>query len=72
MGGHHVFQHQLSLGYALVDALAGGAAHIQPLHPLVRQIADKGAHPLRGDGAGLVIAGVKRGDDALVLGEIFH
>ena len=36
--GHHVFQHQLALGYGLVNALSGGAAHIQALHTLAQQV----------------------------------
>ncbi len=68
--GHHVLQHQLALGHALVDALAGGAAHIQALHALADQVAGERPHPVGADGALIVIAGVECRDDALIFAEI--
>ena len=69
---HHVLQHQLPLGDALVDALAGGAAHVHALDALLdqerRELADR-------RGADLpvpVIAGVKRGKYALILLNVLH
>lgn len=69
---HHIFQHQLALLLAVVDALTGGAAHIQALHTLVDKPA--GQFPDTGgiDGTVCVIASVKRGKNALILGKVFH
>jgi hypothetical protein len=69
---HDVFQGLLPLGHALVDALAGGAAHIQALYSLVQQELRQGPDRRGADLAVLVIAGVKGGEDTLVFGKVFH
>ena len=70
--GHHILQDQLALLHALVDALAGGAAHIQALHALADQIAGELPHLGGADGAQIVIACVECRDDALIFAEIAH
>lgn len=45
--GHHVLQHHLALLHALIDALAGGTAHIQAVYALANQVAGQAPHPLR-------------------------
>ena len=62
----------LALIGVLVDALAGGAAHIHALDALGDQVAGEGFDALHGDIAVLVIAGIERGDNALILGKVFH
>ncbi len=42
--GHDVLQHHLALFHTLIDALAGGAAHIQALDALANQIAGELPH----------------------------
>ena len=71
-GGHHVLQQQLALRDGLVDALSRGAADVQALDPLADQVLGEGAHPFGGDGALVVIAGVKGREDPLVFTEIHH
>jgi hypothetical protein len=69
---HNVLQHQLALVHALVDALAGRAAHIQAGDAFPDQVAGQLAHPVRGDDARLIIAGIKRGNNALIFFQILH
>ena len=65
--GHDILQHHLALSHALVDALPGGAAHIEAIDALFDEVAGQRPDPFGGDVARLVIAGVERGNDALVL-----
>ncbi len=70
--GHDVFQHQLPLGHALIDALAGGAADVQALDALFHIIPGQLPDSL---GVNLplgIIAGIERGNDALILLKISH
>ena len=69
---HHGFQHRLALIDVLVDALAGGAAHIHALDALGDQVAGQRLDPLHRDVALCVIAGVKGRDDTLIFFDIFH
>src|SRR5699024_11618888 len=64
--GHDVLQHHLALLHALVDALAGGAAHVQTVDALADQVAGQAPHPLRGDVPLVVITGIKGGNDTAV------
>ena len=70
--GHDVLQNDLPLGHALVDALAGGAAHIQALDALFQQIFGQSAGAGGADGAVVLVAGVERREHALVLFDIRH
>ena len=69
---HHGFQNGLALVHMLVDALAGGAAHIHALDALGDQVAGEGLDALHRDVALCVIAGVKGRDDTLIFFDIFH
>ena len=70
--GHHVLQYHLALSHALVDALTGGAAHIQTVDTLANQVAGQGADLVGRNVAGLIIAGVKGRNHALVFFQIAH
>jgi hypothetical protein len=61
---HHALQHQLTLGNALIDALAGGAANIQTLNTLLDEPAGQCANALGADCAVFVIAGIEGGNNA--------
>ena len=65
---HDSFQQLLALIGVLVDALTGGAAHIDALDALGDQVAGQGFRALRGNIALCIIAGIERGDDAAVFG----
>ena len=65
---HDGFQHGLALIDVLIDALTGGAAHIDALDALGDQVAGQGFRALRGNIALCIIAGIERGDDAAVFG----
>ena len=69
---HHGLQQLLALIGVLVDALAGRAADVYALDALGDQVAGEGFDALHGDIAVLVIAGIERGDNALILGKVFH
>ena len=69
---HHGFQNGLALVHMLVDALAGGAAHIHALDALGDQVAGEGLDALHRDVALCVIAGVKGREHTLIFGDIFH
>ncbi len=69
---HHGFQNGLALVHMLVDALAGGAAHIHALDALGDQVAGEGLDALHRDVALSVIAGVKGREHTLIFGDIFH
>ena len=70
--GHDVLQHHLALGHALVDALAGGAAHIHALDALGDQVAGQGLDALGGDRAVRCVAGVESRNNTAVFGNVFH
>ena len=70
--GHHVLQDGLALFNALVDALAGGAAHIQALHALVQQVLGKGPGTGGADGTVILVAGIERRENALVFLDVRH
>ena len=72
VGLHHVLQHQLALFHALVDALTGGAAHIEALDTLLDKVLRKGPYTFGGDSACLVVAGIEGGDNALVFFDLTH
>ena len=65
---HDSFQQLLALIGVLVDALTGGAAHIDALDALGDQVAGQGFRALRGNIALCIIAGIERGDYAAVFG----
>jgi len=69
---HHGFQNGLALIHMLVDALAGGAAYIHALDALGDQMAGEGLDALGRNIALCVVAGVKGGDDTLILCNVFH
>ena len=69
---HHGFQNGLALVHMLVDALAGGAAHIHALDALCDQMAGQCLDTLGGDIALCVVAGIEGRDNALILGNVFH
>ena len=48
------------------------AAHVDALDPLIYKVFGQGPDPLGGDLAVFVIAGIECGDNALVLGNVFH
>ena len=69
---HHGLQNGLAFIDVLVDALAGGAAHIHALDALGDQVAGQRLDPLHRNVALCVIAGVKGRDDTLIFFDIFH
>ena len=69
---HHGLQNGLALLDVLVDALAGGAAHIHALDALGDQVTGQRLDPLHRNVALCVIAGVKGRDDTLIFFDIFH
>ena len=69
---HDGFQHGLALIDVLIDALTGGAAHIHALDALGNQMAGEGLDALGRNIALCVVAGVKGGDDTLILCNVFH
>ena len=69
---HHSLQGLLALFLALVNALAGGTANVYALNALLDEVAGQLFGALNADVAFVVIAGVKRGNNALVLGNVFH
>ena len=69
---HHSLQNGLALCHALVDALAGGAAHIHALDALGDQVAGQRLDALHRNVALCVIAGVKGREHTLIFGDIFH
>ena len=64
---HHIFQHQLTLGNALVDALAGGATDIQTLHALLDEPTGQFTDGSGVDLALLIVAGIESRDNTLIL-----
>ena len=69
---HNILQDHLPFFLALVDALAGGTANVQPLHSLLDKPAGQLPDSLGADVAFLVVAGVERRDDALEFGNVSH
>ena len=69
---HHGLQDLLALIGVLVDALTGRTADIHALDALGDQVAGEGLDALHGNVAVLVIAGIERRDDTLILGNVFH
>ena len=69
---HHGLEHGLALIRVLVDALAGGTADVDALDALGDQVAGQRLDTLGRDGAIGRIAGIKRGDNAAVFGNVFH
>ena len=68
--GHDILKNELALGDRLVDALAGGTAHIQALDPLSDEILRQFPHGLRRDRACFVIAGIEGRENALIFFQI--
>ena len=64
---HHGLQRAHPFFFFQIDALPGGAAHVQALHALVHQIAGQTARARLADGSLIVVAGVKRRNHAPVL-----
>ena len=64
---HHSLQRAHPFFFFQIDALPGGAAHVQALHALVHQIAGQTARARLVDGSLIVVAGVKRRNHAPVL-----
>ena len=62
----------LPFGYALVDALAGGTAHIDALDAFGDQVAGQRLDPFHRNGTLRIIAGVECRDHAAVFVDIFH
>ena len=69
---HDVLQQQLPLGNGLVNALAGGTAHVQALNTLIDVILGQLPDSLGGDIALFIIASVERRNNTGVFGQIFH
>ena len=69
---HDIFQHNLLVLNALVDALPGGAVYIHALDALINEILCQLLHPLRADFTSLIVAGIKCRNNALVLIQISH
>ena len=69
---HDVLQQQLPLGNGLVNALAGGTAHVQALDTLIDVILGQLANSLGGNIALFIVASVERRNNTGVFGQIFH
>ena len=69
---HDIFQHNLLILNALVDALPGGAVYIHALDALINEILCQLLHPLRADFTSLIVAGIKCRNNTLILVQISH
>ena len=69
---HDVLQHHLALFLALVDALAGGAAHIDALHAFFDEPPGQCPDGLRIDAALGIVAGIERRENTLIFRNVLH
>lgn len=67
---HHGIQNLHALLLFQIDALAGGTAHIQATDALVYKVTSQFARALHAHAAVVLIAGVKRGNNALIFFQV--